>query len=44
MSRKGKIGDYKNLLNEELIEKINITCEQETNYIKSFLYLFANKI
>jgi len=38
MSRKGKIGDYKNLLNEELIEKINITCEQETNYIKSFLY------
>jgi|694.fasta_scaffold143725_3 hypothetical protein len=38
MSRKGIIGDHKNLLKNDMIEKINSECEQEIKYINSLLY------
>jgi hypothetical protein len=38
MSRKGIIGDYKNLISDDLVGEICEICKQEINYIDSFLY------
>lgn len=38
MSRKGIIGDYKNFISADLVDKIHEICKQEINYINGFLY------